>query len=116
MIIEKIEQDIRRTLIISEHHRAQRCSETHLGRKFQQQSFKTLPKHEIVEEEIKDDHLFEIAPSHKFEDFNMLHSGDKLKQNIPTMRNLTFDDNATGGNNGSPSSPSSKTHDRPSMI
>jgi hypothetical protein len=32
----------------------------------------------------------------------MLQSGDKLKQNIPTMRNLTFDDNATGANNGSP--------------
>lgn len=102
MIIEKIEQDIRRTLIISDHYRANRKSDPHDSRHIHQQSFKTQPKHEIVEEEIKDDHLFEVAPGHKFEEFNMLQSGDKLKQNIPTMRNLTFDDNATGANNGSP--------------
>ena len=46
----------------------------------------------------------------------MLHSGDKLKQNIPTMRNLTFDDNATGANNGSPQSPSAYVKDRPSIL
>lgn len=65
-----------------------------------------------MEEEIKDDHLFEVAPGHK----HILHSGDKLKQNIPTIRNLTYDDNATGANNGSPSSPSANEHDRPSII
>jgi hypothetical protein len=88
-------------LLINDHHKVHRKSEI---RKFPNETFKTFTnKQDIIEEEIKEDNLlFDVGHTNKFEDFNMMHSGDKLKQNMPTMRNLTYEDGATGANNGSP--------------